>query len=241
MMKSLIWMVLLLFLIAGCRTLPDDPPQFRVVPVPAGSRVSIDAPFWEQLPVYELGPVPGYVRRFPVRVQFAYDREMLYFRFEAPDDDLLDEAPEDLTSGLYLFADALELFVRPRGSRGYWEFHFTSGGRFGAIHFPSRGRRMPSNVAYLPMKGLAFETKLDGTLNEMSDRDRGWIGLARIPFSGIADRCAPVDTDQPLPVQVTSIAYSVYADRDEKSQLTCMPEDRDPHYLPAWGELVFVK
>ena len=238
-MRFLIGLTLLLFVVAGCRTAPEAAQPYRVEPVPPGSVVTIDAPFWEQVPMCELGPVPGYVKRFPVRIQFAYDGEALYFRFTAEDDDLLDEAPDELTCGLDLFADAVEFFVRPPESRGYWEFHFTAGGRFGAIHFPSRGRRMPSNVAYLPMDGLTFEVKRDGTLNNMKDRDRGWSGLARIPFAGIADRCAPVDLNRPLLIQVTSIAYSVYADQDEKSQLTCSSVDPDPHYLPVWSELIF--
>ncbi len=229
--------VLLLFAVCGCRTTP----QFRAELVPAGTVAAIDASFWRNVPAYELEAVPGFVKRFPVLIQFAYDSEALYFRFDAGDDDLVDEAPEYLKSGLFLYADTLELFLRPPESRGYWEFHFSTGGRSGAIHFPARGRRMPSNVAYLPMKGLTFEVKRVGSLNDMNDRDERWMGLARIPFAGIADRCAPVDFDRPLPLQVTSFAYSVHADCDERSQLTCDGRDRDPHYLPAWGELVFVK
>lgn len=240
-MKPFACFVLLLLLAAGCRTASEAGPEFRVEPVPAGIAVTVDAPFWKDIPACELGSVPGYGKRFPVLVQFACDRDALYFRFDAEDDDLVDEAPAGLKNSLYVFADTLELFVRPPESHGYWEFHFTAGGRFGAIHFPARGRRMPSNVTYLPMAGLTFEVKREGTLNDMSDRDRRWTGLARIPFAGISARCAAVDRNRPLPVQVTSVAYSVYADRDEKSQLTWRAEDCDPHHLPAWGSLVFVK
>jgi len=202
----------------------------------------VNAAFWKQLPAYELGKVDGYVKRNPVKVRFAYNSEALYFRFDAVDDDLVDESPAKLErSGLFIYADTVELFLRPVKSHGYWEFHFSASGKNGAIFFPSRGRRMPSNVYYLPMDGLEFHRTLFGTLNDMRDKDKGWVGIARIPYAGIAGRCPLFRSGAPLEVQVTSIAYSVYADADERTQLHHTSGcDRDPHYLPDWGILRFL-
>jgi len=232
-----------ILLLAGCAsTRPEKPsvPECIAFRIPANTRPEENSAFWRNVPEYALKPVPGYIFRNPVKIQFAYDRDNLYFRFDAKDDDLLDECPEKQKNGMFLFADALELFARTPESRGYWEFHFIPSGRCGAIHFPARGRRMPSNVRYLPMPGLKFQVKLNGTLNNMKDRDSGWIGLARIPLKGIGSRCTPFDPARGLLIQVTSIAYSVYADWDEKSQLNCIPgAPTDPHHLPAWVKLKF--
>ncbi len=227
-------------LLAGCHGVPEQKTKFTAVKVPAGEAVAVDAGFWKNAPSYELLELPKYVKRNPVTVQFAWDDEALYFRFEAVDDDIVDESPENQKNSLQLFADCLELFIRPQNSRGYWEFHFTAGGHFGGIHFPARGRRMPSDVVYRPMNGLEFKAQIIGTLNDFSDKDDRWIGLARIPFAGIADRCAPFSPGEPLLFQVTSVAYSAYADWDEMTQLTYIPETPvTPHYLPAWGLLEF--
>lgn len=237
-MKKIILFISLSVMFAGCLSIRQTTLEFIACRVPAGEKITLESDFWRMVPAYELGALETYIKRFPVNVQFAWDDEALYFRFDAIDDDILDEAPENLKNGLYLYGDTLELFLRPWNSRGYWEFHFSASGKFGAIHFPSRGRRMPSNVAYLPMPGLEFQNKVIGTLNDPGDKDERWLGLARIPFTGITD----LKPGEPLFIQVTSVAYSIYADWNEKSQLTYMRNSvADPHYLPDWGQLIFKK
>ncbi len=243
-MKHLFRLLLIAFFCAsGCRSLPEAPGPAKCIAVPRGKTdsLSVDAPFWNTVPGYRLNAVPGYLFRGEVQIKFAYDTEFLYFRFDADDDDLIDEFPkQEKKGGMYLYADAIELFVRPPRSRGYWEFHFIPSGRCGAIHFPARGRRMPSNVRYLPMENFSVKVRLDGTLNRMDDRDRGWCGVAKIPWKGIASRCAMPDLSKGLLIQVTSLAYSVYADGDEKSQLNYIPgKSSDPHHLSAWVPLEF--
>lgn len=227
-------------LLCGCRYAKMDRPEYEAAWLPVGVDPAPDSSFWEKVPAYRLGPLGNYVQRNPVWVQFAYCPEALYFRFDAVDDDLVDEAPEKLSHGFYLFADAIELFLQPFDEHGYWEFHFIPSGRCGAIFFPSRGRRMPSCVNYLPMEGLNFRVICLGTVNDMNDKDRRWLGVARIPFSGLNGYFPDFRPGDPLRVQVTNVAYSVYADADEKNQLNHTPgKHADPHYLPDWGVLRF--
>ena len=230
------WFLLIFALIAlGPARLPGETCTAAFVREPP----RLDSPVWKTAPAYSLTRLPRFGLRFPPQVQFAWTATDLWFRFEVRDDDLVDEAPEGQESGLYLFADAIELFARPEGSRGYWEFHFTAGGKFGAIHFPSRGKRMPSNVRYLPMPGLACAVERDGTLNEDTDHDRSWCGLARIPFAGIAGRCIPFRPGTRLEIQVASVGYSVWADQDERALLHYAGGDDDSHNLANWVSLEF--
>lgn len=228
----------------GCRlfTEENESPECMAYMVPSGKSVTLDAEFWQKLPKYYLCPVPGYLSRHKVEAQFAYDRDALYFRFSAEDDDLVDKFPENGKGMALLYADTMELFLRPPQSRGYWEFHFTPSGRSGSTHFPSRGRRLPENVLYLPVEGLKYTVRLDGTLNQMDDLDSGWSGLVEIPFKLLKERRMSFSFEEGLRVQVTSIAYSVYADWDERRQLNViagLPSSLDPHNINAWVHLKF--
>jgi len=194
-------------------------------------------PLVKSEPSYLLGKLGDHLLRNPVKVQFAYDAENLYFRFHASDDDLVDEFPDNKTSGMYLFSDTVELFVKTEKSRGYLEFHFIPTGKCGMIFFPSRGRRMPSNVKYLEFEP-EYKVKVSGTINNYSDKDNYYEGTATIPFSIIEKYCKEKVTAENLRIQVTSVSYSVYADGDEKAQLNYESGTwTDPHYLPSWCKL----
>lgn len=215
-----------------------NPPTLVAKQIPAASAFNAEA--WKDIPSYPLMAMKGFIKRKNVNVQFAYDEKNLYFRFDAADDDILDETPENLKNGMFLFSDCMELFLRPVGSRGYWEFHFTPKEKSGAIFFPARGRRMPSNVAYLPFPGLECRTKITGTLNNMDDIDERWTGICRIPFDSVRTKIPDFRNGEPLLVQVCSVAYSVYSEGDEKAQLFYIADTMaDPHYLTAWSELRF--
>lgn len=214
------------------------PPSLTAGKITAEAAFHTEA--WKDIPSYPLMGMKGFIKRKDVSVQFAYDDKSLYLRFDAADDDILDETPENPKNGMFLFSDCIELFLRPVGSRGYWEFHFTPKEKAGAIFFPSRGRRMPSNVAYLPFPGLECRTKITGTLNNMDDVDERWTGICRIPFDSIRTKLPNYRNGETLLVQVCSVAYSVYSDGDEKALLFYIPDTwADPHYLPAWSELHF--
>jgi hypothetical protein len=230
--------VMTVFSFIGIAGAEITPPALAAKQIGTASAFQQEA--WRDIPAYPLMAMKGFIKRKDVNVQFAYDEKNLYFRFDAADDDILDETPENLKNGMFLFSDCLEFFLRPIGARGYWEFHFTPKGKSGAIFFPSRGRRMPSNVAYLPFPGLECQPKLYGTLNNMDDTDERWIGICRIPFDSIRTKIPNYKNGEPLLIQVCSVAYSVYSDGDEKAQLFYIPDTwADPHYLPAWSELHF--
>lgn len=242
-MLKTITLIIFSILIAGCATVaPSNKPECNAVRISDGTSVTLDSVCWENIPSYQLGSVPQYINREPLTIQFAYDKNNLYMRFEKKDDDIVDEFPQNPkpASGMFLYADAVELFLSTPGSRGYWEFHFIPSGQCGGIYFPSRGRRMPSNVRYLPFPCLKYHVKLNGTLNNRFDRDSGWLGVAVIPLKGIEKGCKPFDPAKGLLVQVTSIAYSVYSEWDDRSQLNYIQgKPTDPHYLPAWVNLNF--
>ncbi|MGI5869379.1 MAG: carbohydrate-binding family 9-like protein [Kiritimatiellia bacterium] len=231
---------ILAFLVAGCASpsRPPSRPSLVAVRLPDGG--TSDFKSWEHVAKHPFMELGDYILRNPVQIAFAWDDDALYFHFEAQDDDIFNEAPDSITSGVFLWGDCIELFLQPEGERGYLEFHFTPAGFSGAIFFPSRGRRMPWDVKYIPMEGLSSTLEISGTLNDMSDTDAAWRGICRIPWNAIRQRFPNYEPGEPLRVQSTSIAYSIHSDGDEKSQLHHVPGSwADPHHLPNWSPLAF--
>ncbi len=226
--------------LAGCAIVSTPPtkPVPSAVRLPAGGESNFKP--WKHVATYPFMKLGDHMLRNPVHVAFAWDDDALYFYFEAHDDDIFNEAPDSLTSGVFLWGDCIELFLQPEGERGYLELHFSPAGFSGAIYFPSRGRRMPWNVKYVPMEGLSSTLEIIGTLNETSDRDTLWRGICRIPWSGVREWFPNYTPGGSLRIQSTSIAYSLYSDGDEKSQLYHIPGTwPDPHHLPNWCTLYF--
>ena len=213
---------------------PTAPFKVAAVPLPSAAATNFSA--WSAVPSTALMPCGGrFVYRNETHVRFAWTDEALYFAFEAKDDDVLHAAPEK-TDQLFCFGDTVELFVKRPDDRAYWELHFSASGRNGAIRFPSRGKRMPWFVKYVPFEGLCQKTEIDGTLNDDSDRDRGWRAICRIPWKSLGVDAVAVG--EKLRVQVASVAYSLYADGDEKSLLYSKDgAQSDPHALEDWCEL----
>lgn len=228
------------FLLAGCASVskPLSRPELVAVRLPNGG--SSDFQSWQHVTTYPFMKLGDYILRNPVQIAFAWDDEALYFYFEAQDDDIFNEAPDSIANGVFLWGDCIELFLQPEGERGYLELHFSPDGFSGAIFFPSRGRRMPWNVKYIPMEGMSSTLEIIGTLNEMSDTDTAWKGICRIPWSAIRHTFPNHKPGEPLRIQSTSVAYSLYSDGDEKSQLYHIPGTwADPHFLPNWCPLTF--
>ena len=215
-------------------TWPSKPFKVEAVPLPAASVTNFSA--WSQVPSTALMPCGGrFIYRNETRVRFAWTADALCFFFEAKDDDVLHDAPAR-TDQLFCFGDTVELFVKRPEERSYWEFHFAASGRNGAIRFPSRGKRMPWCVKYLPFEGLVQKTEIDGTLNDDTDRDRGWRAIVCLPWKSLG--VAKATAGDRLRVQVASVAYSLYADGDEKSHLYSRDgAQSDPHALEDWCEL----
>ena len=216
-------------------------PALLAKELPAGTAAD-DAAFWAGVPGTRLMDMrEKYVFRgdFPQAVKFAWDAQNLYFRYEVTDDDIFHAAPEKC-SNLYAFGDTMELFLQPEGARAYWEFHFAASGRAGAIWFPSRGKRMPEHVRYLPFDGLKNAVAVAGTLNDDTDRDERWSGICTIPWASIRTKFPAYRPGDPLRVQATGVVYSRYARGEEKQQLFHTPGlVCDPHTMEDWCVLRF--
>ena len=148
----------------------------------------IDHPAWKNVPahqlmclVYSMGDM--YRRPSePATVQYLYDDRYLYVRTELIDSDIMTYGTQN-GSHLYREGDLVEIFIKPGNAHYYWEIYGTPNQLNTRFYFPSRGSiGTPSSFRHVDA-GIKVFSRIDGTFNDPSDRDRSYIVLVAIPLA----------------------------------------------------------
>ncbi|MDD3154767.1 MAG: hypothetical protein PHS41_07860 [Victivallaceae bacterium] len=177
---------------------------------------------WEKAPCYSFVPVnpatqygAEIVRKHNMdkqvresgTVKILKSEKNLSFRFECVDSDVVAQSPKD-QGFLFVQGDAVEIFLKPEGVPFYWEIYADVSNKKSCIFIPSRGRLgLPKNREipdFLP----TVETQIDGTLNDSSDKDKGFILTVSIPLSALLQRTLADNTSWSF--CVVRYNYSVY-------------------------------
>ncbi len=164
------------------------PPRLGPLPRVADGGITLDGrldePAWQQALRVELTPPGGPNVRPPAESAVAYllqDAKHLYCGFEVVDSDVVQEDSRDQQHH-YLSGDVVELFLKPADADGYWELYATPAGGRTTFYYPGRGRfGLASNLS--DTAGLRTAITVDGTLNDWTDRDRGWTAELAVPLA----------------------------------------------------------
>jgi hypothetical protein len=111
----------------------------------------------------------------------AWDIKYLYFAAEMQDADLYGDLKKrnDRTWN----NDVIELFLKPTEKKlHYYELQVTPANTQLELFFPSRGSGGYERFAPITRLGMETAVKLDGTLNDWRDNDKGWTVEGRIPW-----------------------------------------------------------
>lgn len=82
--------------------------------------------------------------------------------------------------------NAFEMFISPGGGTyNYFEFQINAGGTVWDLFLPRPYRNGGAGLTSWDIKGLQKAVHLDGTLNNPSDKDKGWSMELAVPFSSV--------------------------------------------------------
>ena len=113
------------------------------------------------------------------KARLLWDRDNLYFFAEMVDADLFADVSEH--NGDTWKNDVFELFLKPADDKsGYYEFEINAKNTVFDLFLPQRGdvsRFRGAHEFHVQSKVV-----LDGTLNDWSDRDKGWSVEGKIPW-----------------------------------------------------------
>lgn len=146
------------------------------------------SPLWEQVPAYSFMhniTNPVHINLAPsesARVRYLCDPENFFVRVDLDDEDVMTCAGKNQQFH-YQQGDLTEVLLKPKDHPYYWEIYGTPNGYFSRFYFTSKGTlRLPSCFAPTDVK-IGVLPQIDGTLNDHTDRDRGWRIIIAIPRS----------------------------------------------------------
>ncbi len=117
------------------------------------------------------------------RTRLLWDSKYLYFTAEMEDADLFADVKEQ--DGDTWYNDVWELFLKPAGNKGYYEFHVNAANTKFDIYLPHRGAWMIKRLRRSHTFHIESKVTLRGTLNDLSDKDKGWTVEGRIPWTDL--------------------------------------------------------
>lgn len=187
------------------------------------------------------GPFVAYDGRRKIKnetfVRVLWDEENLYVAFECADDDI--HTPYTKRDDPLYESEVVEVFLDADGDKDvYVELQAAPND----VHFDAAfagGRRKNFDTKY----DVSFETraKLEGTLNDNSDVDTGWVSEWRIPLAEIKDIPAPLAAGAEWKANFFRLDRKRRGERVVGSEASAWssPLSGDFHNLDRFGTLVF--
>ncbi len=146
----------------------------------------LDDPAWKNAQVVEdfiTGWLPDGERTPPTKTKarLLWDREYLYFSAEMEDWDVFANVTEQ--DGQIWLCDVFELFFKPaKDKTGYYEFEVNAANAKLDMFLPSRGAGGYPRFGKERDFHIESAVEVRGTLNNWSDKDKGWTVEGRIPW-----------------------------------------------------------
>lgn len=170
-------------------------------------------------------------------VRVLWDEQNLYVAFECDDDDI--HTPYTKRDDPLYESEAVEVFIDADGDKDvYVELQAAPND----VHFDAAfagGRRKNFDTKY----DVAYETKakLEGTLNDDSDKDKGWVSEWRIPIGDLKDVPGPPQAGHEWKVNFFRLERVRRGGRVVGSEASAWssPLSGDFHNLDRFGTLVF--
>lgn len=227
-------------------------------------------PLWETLPWSEpfadITGRPELAPRFTTRMRMGRDTEFLYVQALLEEPHVWGTITRD--NEVMFMDNDFEVFLDPDcDGLDYYEFEINALGSIWELSLPRPYGDGGEPILGCNLDGLVSRVRIDGTLNDPRDEDRGWTVEVAFPFAGLAryhrrGGCPPVSGDRwrvnfsrvqwrheivdgayvRIPPHGTPIAESLNPEEQEH------PEDNwvwspqgivNMHRPERWGEVIF--
>lgn len=223
---------------------PAKPHECRFTELPIAIDGKGDEKAWKTAEVIDQFSLPWLGKearpaKTATKARLLWDRDNLYFFAEMVDSDLYADVTEH--DGDTWNNDVFELFFKPAEDKpGYYEFQVNAKNTVFDMFLPRRG-----HVArFRRAQEFHIESKvlLDGTLNEWTDRDKGWSVEGKIPWRDFIRTGGRPAIDEVWKFVLCRYDYGVDFEGPELSW--CSPKSSKPnadfHRWEDYAELKFI-
>jgi hypothetical protein len=149
-------------------------------------------------------------------VKYLYDQSYFYIKADLADSDIVQQAAQS-GGHLYMEGDLLEIFIKVPGQPYYWEIYGTPH-RLHTVFYYSRQGKVPASLdlstGATPIRVAA---RLNGSLNDPSDVDKGYSILLAIPRSELEKNGVKFTSGSQWIILTGRYNYSRYLPLCEKS------------------------
>jgi hypothetical protein len=172
------------------------------------------------------------------KARLLWDNSFLYFCAEMEDTDLYADIKEP--NGMTWLNDVFELFFQPDEKKlAYYEFQVNAANTPLQLYLPSRGAGGYKRFGPLTQVTLESAVKLYGTLNDHTDKDKGWTVEGRIPWTAFKPTGGKPKAGDRWRFALCRYDYSVGFDQPELSTSAPLTQPNF-HRYEDYAELVFV-
>ena len=186
--RPIIWLVWAAAVIPGCcHHTGDDGAAIAVrANVPIVVDGHLDESAWQHATPYFLkyhdGSIDVKIREIKTCVRLLWDEQNLYVAFSCRDDDVF--AYLEKRDATVFWEDCCEIVIAPEKKTEYYEFTVNANGAlYDACNFFDHYNVLHSESKFNAAVDIA--TSVDGTINNNSDKDHGWIVEMAIPWQKI--------------------------------------------------------
>jgi len=174
-------------------------------------------------------------------VKFLWDENFLYVGVKLDDYDIVATKNKDQIHH-YALGDLIEVFIKSIDGPTFGEFYATPFNNKTSIFFPSRGRQIFPECLKTLLKDFKVSVKLNGSLNNWKDKDKGWSAILAIPLKGLAQNNIKITAENSFRVMVARINYGYSLDNKEYSSVPFNSgKPRGLHSYEDWGILTLQK
>jgi cellulose/xylan binding protein with CBM9 domain len=199
----------------------------------------LDEPAWQRAAQPELVVFwAGRAAKTKTKARLLWGDDALYFAAEMEDVDLYADIREH--NGMCWLNDVFELFFKPsEKSLAYYEFQVNAAGTHLEMFLPSRGAGGYGRFGKKDVKlGMVTAVKLDGTLNQWQDEDKGWTVEGKIPWTAFAATGGKPKPGDVWRYSLCRYDYSVKFERAETSSTSHLTQG-DFHRYEEYLKLKF--
>lgn len=155
-------------------------------------------------------------------VRYLCTDTTFFVRVDLTDSDVMTIATKNQDHH-YILGDVLEVFIKPKKDRYYWEIYGVPNKLYTRFYFPSKGTLgLPSGFEPTDVK-IGVDAKVYGTFNKHDDRDKGWTVIIAIPRNELEKNGYKFAPGNDWTVLAARYNYSVHLPTHELSAYPQIP------------------
>ena len=238
-MKLIVYLTFICLFITGCKSVTTDTYKVHYANTPIKLDGKLDEPEWNKANSLKFKPLLGGLYTELGFVKILWDSKYVYVGGIFNDSDIVQESDKNWKHH-YRSGDVMEVFLKPKNKRYYWEIYATPNSRKTSFFYLSKGRLGLSSGFRHKTPGIIVASSCDGTFNNPDDHDKRWTTEVAIPRNELEKNREKIIPGKVWSFLIGRYNYSAHLDSIELTT-SGIPSKEGFHDFNSWNYLKFIK